>query len=186
MPADSLIRDHQTWLGYLQPDGLVVSPAALVDSQVILDRNTLPLQERFLPFVEEVEIDEEKEALAIKDFVAFVREFLEWPDEFVFGVNGDRPIPESLIVSLSNFNLTLSPTLAFRDPKPKDPENPWLLLVENLPLGTDLDAHQAEDERGWKASNSRRFERLLRETKVPIGLLSNGTHIRLTYAPHGE
>jgi methylase of polypeptide subunit release factors len=186
MPADSLIRDHQIWLGYLQPDGLVVSPAALVDSQAILERNTLPLQERFLQFVEEIEIDDETEALAIKDFVAFVRDFLEWPDEFVFGANGDRPIPESLIVSLPGFGLTLSPTLAFKDRQPKDPENPWLLLVENLPLGTDLDAYQAEDERGWKASHSRRFERLLRETKVPIGLLSNGTHIRLTYAPHGE
>src|SRR6185295_1257198 len=94
--------------------------------------------------------------------------------------------PDSLTISLSEFGLTLSPTLAFKDPKPKDAENPWLLLVENLPLGTDLDAHKAEDERGWKASHSRRFERLLRETQVPIGLLSNGTHIRLTYAPHGE
>ena len=185
MPADSLIRDHQAWLGYLQPDGLVVSPAALVDSQALLDHNTLPLQERFLPFVEEVEIGD-KEEFAIKDFVAFARDFLEWPEEFVFGINGDTPIPQSLIVPLSEFGLTLSPTLAFKDPKPKDPENPWLLLVENLTLGTDLDAHQAEDERGWKASHSRRFERLLRETKVPIGLLSNGTHIRLTYAPHGE
>jgi len=186
MPADSLIRDHQTWLGYLQPDGLVVSPAALVDSQAILDRNTLPLQERFLPFVEEVEIDDEKGALAIKDFVTFGRDFLEWPDEFVFGINEDRPIPESLMVSLPEFGLTLSPTLALKNPKSKDAENPWLLLVENLQMGTDLDAHQVDDERGWKASHSRRFERLLRETKVPIGLLSNGTHIRLTYAPHGE
>src|SRR6267143_7113273 len=125
MPADSLVRDHQTWLGYLQPDGLVVSPAALVDSQAILDRNTLPLQERFLTFVEEVEIEDEKEAVAIRDFIPFVRDFLEWPEEFVFGINGDRPIPESLIVSLPEFGLTLSPTLAFRDQKPKDPEKPW-------------------------------------------------------------
>ncbi len=183
---DSLIRDHQAWLGYLQPDGLVVSPAALVDSQVLLAHNTLPLQERFLPFVEEIQINGDKETLAIKDFVPFVRDFLEWPDDCVFGTNGDRPIPESLTTPLPEFGLTLSPTLAFKDPKPKDPEKPWLLLVENLPLGTDLDAHRTEDESGWKASHSRKFERLLRETKVPIGLLSNGTHIRLIYAPHGE
>src|SRR5262249_38272387 len=31
-----------------------------------------------------------------------------------------------------------------------------------------------------------RFERLLRETRVPIGLLHNGTSLRLVYAPHGE
>jgi hypothetical protein len=186
MPADSLIRDHQAWLGYLQPDGLVVSPAALVDSQVPLAHNTLPLQARFRPFVEEIQVDGEKEAYAIKDLVPFLRDFLEWPDDCVFGINGERPIPESLIVSLPEFGLTLSPTLAFKDPKPKDPEAPWLLLVQSVLLGTDLDAHRSEDESGWKASHSRRFERLLRETKVPIGLLSNGTHIRLIYAPHGE
>jgi hypothetical protein len=185
MPADSLIRDHQAWLGYLQPNGLVVSPAALVDSQVLLPHNTLPLQEKFLPFVEETEINSEKEALAIKDLIPFLRDFLEWPDECVFGVNGIRPIPESLTVPLPEFGVTLFPTLAFKDPKPKDPENPWLLLVESLPLGTDLDT-RTEDESGLKASHSRRFERLLRKTKVPIGLLSNGTHIRLMYAPHGE
>jgi hypothetical protein len=104
----------------------------------------------------------------------------------VFGTNGDRPIPESLTTPLPEFGLTLSPTLAFKDPKPKDPEKPWLLLVENLPLGTDLDAHRTEDESGWKASHSSKFERLLRGTKVPIGLLSNGTQLRLIYAPHGE
>jgi hypothetical protein len=52
MPIDPAIRDHQAWLGYLQPEGLVVSPAALVDSQVVLDRSTAPLQQRFQEFVE--------------------------------------------------------------------------------------------------------------------------------------
>src|SRR6266567_1980651 len=185
MSVDSTIKDHQAWLGYLQPDGLVVSPAALVDSQVLLDRNTLPLQERFLPFVQEVQIDGEKDILAVTDLIAFVRDFLEWPDDCIFGSNGDRPLPDSLTLPLPEFNLTLTPQLAFKDPKPKDPENPWLLLVHSLDPGTDLDAQQT-DESGWKASHTRRFERLLRETKVPIGLLSNGTQIRLVYAPHGE
>jgi hypothetical protein len=186
MSPDPSIRDHQTWLNYLQPDGLVVSPAALVDAQVLLPHNALLLQERFLPFVEEFTLEGDREGFTIKDFVAFCRDFLEWPDDCLFGGIHERSIPESLIVSLPELGLTLSPSLAFRDPNPKDAEKPWLLLVQNLPLGTDLDAHQAEDERGWKASHSRRFERLLRETKVPIGLLSNGTHIRLTYAPRGE
>ncbi len=38
----------------------------------------------------------------------------------------------------------------------------------------------------WQASPQARFERLLRGTQVPIGLLSNGIHLRLVYAPHGE
>lgn len=186
MAADPPIKDHQAWLGYLQPDGLVISPAALVDAQVLLDHNTLPLQERFKPFVQQVEVDSSREFAAITDLVRFVREFLDWPDDCIVGASGISAIPESLTLSLPEFGLTLSPSLAFKDPKPKDPENPWLLLVQTLPLATDFDAHQRDDESGWKASHSRRFERLLRETKVPIGLLSNGTHLRLIYAPHGE
>jgi hypothetical protein len=186
MAADLLIKDHQAWLGYLQPDGLVVSPAALVDAQVLLPQNTLPLQDRFLPFVQQVEVDGRSEISVITDFLRLGREFFDWPDDCVGGANENNPIPESLTLPLPEFGLTLSPSLAFKDPKPKDPENPWLLLVQTLPLATDLDAHQTEDESGWNVSHSRRFERLLRETKVPIGLLINGTHLRLIYAPHGE
>ena len=47
----------QPWMPLFQPDGLVVSPAALVDLQVILPRDTLPLQERFLEFVGEGDDD---------------------------------------------------------------------------------------------------------------------------------
>jgi hypothetical protein len=49
-----------------------------------------------------------------------------------------------------------------------------------------LDEPVAGDDRRWQASPESRFERLLRETGVPIGLLSNGTRLRLVYAPRGE
>lgn len=186
MPVDSAIRDHKAWLGYIQPDGLVVSPAALVDAQVLLDRNSLPLQERFLPYVKEIERDGDDPLTVIDDFATFAREFLEWPDEYLFGLSDGRPLPEALTVALPEFGETLTPSFAFKDPRPKDPDNPWLLLVQTLPLGTDLDANQGGDERGWNVSPSRRFERLLRETRVPIGLLSNGARVRLFYAPRGE
>jgi len=81
------------------------------------------------------------------------------------------------------------PSFAFADPRRLDSPNrqaDWLLLAKTLPLATDLDARTAADERGWSASPTQRLERLLRETRVPIGLLSNGVQIRLIYAPHGE
>src|SRR2546421_3890828 len=98
MPVDSTIRDHKAWLGYIQPEGLVVSPAALVDAQVLLDRNTLPLQERFLSYVQEVERDGDDPLNVITDFATFAREFLEWPDEYIYGLSEDRPLPDSLSV----------------------------------------------------------------------------------------
>jgi hypothetical protein len=186
MSVDYSIRDHKAWLGYIQPDGLVVSPAALVDAQVLLDRNTLPLQERFLPFVSEIELDGKDPVMAIADFPKFVREFLEWPDDCIYGLDSSRPLPESLFVSLSNFGETLAPSFAFKDPRPKDAAKPWLLLVQTLPLGDDLDARQSHNNSDWNVSPSQRFERLLRQTNVPIGLLCNGECVRLIYAPHGE
>jgi hypothetical protein len=186
MSNDAPIRDHKAWLGYVQQDGLVVSPTALVDAQVVLDRNTLPMQERFLPFVKEVTTDDDNSLLTIKDFPAFVRGFLGWPDDCLHGLDAARPLPDSLTVALPDYGETLAPTFAFKDPRPKDANQPWLLLVQTLPLATDLDARVAADERGWSASPTQRMERLLRETKVPIGVLNNGTQIRLLYAPHGE
>jgi len=186
MPTDAPIRDHKAWLGYVQQDGLVVSPAALVDAQVVLDRNTLPMQERFLPFVKEVTAGDDDSLLAVTDFPAFARGFLAWPDDCMHGLDAARPLPDSLTVALPDYGETLAPTFAFKDPRPKEPAQPWLLLVQTVPLATDLDARVAADERGWSASPTQRMERLLRETKVPIGVLNNGTQIRLLYAPHGE
>lgn len=184
MADDYALRDHQAWLGYLQPDGLVVSPAALVDSQVILPRDVREEQARFLEFVAELPHDDEPVA-ALADVPAFLRGFLNWPDDLLFGT-ADRPLPDNLFIPLSEFGETLAPTAALRDAKPQEADQPWLLLVQALPLGTGLDKVVAPEANGWAASPTRRFERLLRETRVPIGLLANGTHLRLVYAPRGE
>jgi hypothetical protein len=188
MPTDTTIRDHKAWLGYVQQEGLVVSPAALADAQVLLDRNTIPLQEGFLPFVTEVARDGGDPVPVIADFPAFARGFLQWPDDSLYGLDPARPLPESISVTLQDGE-TLAPSLAFAEPKRQDSANPqadWLLLAKALPLATDLDARTAADERGWSASPTQRLERLLRETRVPIGVLTNGAQIRLIYAPHGE
>lgn len=61
------------------------------------------------------------------------------------------------------------------------------MLVEELPWGTDFDKPgTASEERRWHASPQSRFERLLRETGVAIGLLISPERIRLVYAPKGE
>lgn len=185
MAVDPAIRDHQTWIGYLQPDGLVVSPAALVDAQVLVNKNAAPLQQRWSEFVTEVKQDENSIPV-IRSTTAVLREFLEWPDDCIFGTHEERPIPEALKVPLKEFGETLEPTLAFESPKPEDPDQPWLILVQDLPRGTNLDTPRDSALAGWTATPTRRFERLLREAGVPIGLLTNRTHFRLVYAPRGE
>lgn len=186
------IRDHQAWLGYLQPDGLVVSPAALVDAQVVLDTRVIDTQAKFLPFVDTVaEKDADREATVIKDLPAFLRGFLDWPDDCLFGIDASRPLPENLTVPLAELGETLEPSYALKDTRPKEPKpgdqaQPWLLLIKVLKTGADLDTITTGDAASWSASATRRFERLLRETRVHIGLLFNGTHLRFVYAPRGE
>ena len=60
--------------------------------------------------------------------------------------------------------------------------------MEELPWGTDFDkpARTPSEEHRWHASPQARFERLLRETGVAIGLLVSPERIRLVYAPKGE
>ncbi len=183
MAIDPAIKDHQTWIHYLQPEGLVVSPAALVDSQVMLGVNSAPLQQRFLEFLEEVEHHDD-EIGVIRDLNEFLKDFLEWPEANLVGKGTDKPIPEELKTPLREFGETLEPDLAFTNPNQED--QPWLLLVRELPFETDLDRAIESVEAGWAASPTQRFERLLRETGVPIGLITNRRLLRLIYVPRGE
>jgi hypothetical protein len=48
------------------------------------------------------------------------------------------------------------------------------MLIQELPSGCEIDEpHEADSSRHWNAAPQAKFERLLRETGVPIGLLSN-------------
>lgn len=185
MAFDISIKNHQAWLGYLQPDGLVVSPTALVDAQVFLDQNILPIQQKFLPLVVEKKINDAEE-LALDDTIPFIQKFLEWPEKQLYGIDYSRPIPEELKIPLSEFGDSLKPSYALEKYKPKVDESRWLLLGQFLQPGEDLDKNPRASDNQWSASSTKRFERLLRETKVPIGIISNQTHIRLVYAPRGE
>ena len=93
----------------------------------------------------------------------------------------------SLEVVLPQYQETLRPTYAVPTFRPNEGENPWQMLVQWLPAGTELDQQSESDSaRHWQAAPQLKFERLLRETGVSIGILSNEQQIRLVYAPRGE
>jgi hypothetical protein len=187
---DPALADHLAWLGYVQSDGLVVSAPALVDAQAIIDRAQLgDLQRRLAEHVSDLPIAESDTAETqpgIKNLQSLVTGFLGWQRELVVGADPSRPLPESLCISLPEFQETLRPSFAVKNPHAKEGASPWLLLVQSHPATVDLDKPIASSDRNWHASPSRKFERLLRETGVPIGLLSNGTQFRLIYAPPKE
>jgi len=181
MPKDPQLLAHQQWLGYLQPVGLVVSPPALVQAQAFVNSNVATEQSRFLEHVKEVKAGEDEPVAAITDLKALLT------DPALFGWKGtdlitaDDSKARDLEVVLVDYHETLRPNFAVPNPE----GDGWLLLVQELPLASDMDAI-AVDTKQWQASPQDRFARLLRGTKVPIGLLSNGTALRLVFVPGGH
>jgi hypothetical protein len=164
------------WLGYLQPEGLVVSPAALVDSQVFLSRTSTSLQQEFLQWIDLPQDGEPH----ISDFETFAEAFLGWTNEVLV------PAEDELTFYDPNWGEELRPTHAFKDPSPKDPEKPYVLLIQQAPPQTNLDKATTGDEASWTATPTQRFIRLLTGLEIPLGLMVTGTDLRLVYAPKGE
>ena len=190
MTQDPEIYAHKQWLGYVQPVGLVVSPIALAAAQAYPEKNIIPEDARFLDCVEPVAIDGETDPRpAIREFPRFATAVLGWRPTDLAGTPEGGPLPESLEVTLTEYNETLRPSYAVPDgASSSNGERKWLLLIHRVKTGIDLDdtPESGDKAQRWDASPQARFERLLRGTQVPIGILSNGTQLRLVYAPQGE
>jgi hypothetical protein len=184
MAKDPAILGHQEWLGYVQPVGLVVSIPAMLDANVRINQNIAPDHRRFL---EALPTDKDGAPIPeVADFPQFAQAVLGWSKGDLWGSQGAPPLPENLEVSLPDYNETLRPAYALREFEPASGAREWILLVKVLPMGTDFDAVEDVDARHWQASPQAKFERLLRQTQIPIGLLFNGRQIRLVYSPEKE
>lgn len=180
-------RFHETWLGLVQPSaGLVVSLPVLVDKQCA-ERLGPEVQHRLAALC--TQGDDRR----IVDLDAFLRDFLDFsPDDFDAG---DALAPE-LSLYVPEGRQTLRPTLALRhyeEPPPSDdPEltpaaragRRYVALLWDIDV-PDLD--KPEIVTGpWHYPPIAKFERLLCQCRVPIGILTNRRELRLIYAPHGE
>lgn len=184
MAKDRAFYAHQEWLGYVQPVGLVVSIPAMLDANARINQNVAPDHRRFL---EALPSDSVGDPIPeISDLPDFLEDVLGWSRSDLAGGPGAIDLPASLEVSLPDYNETLQPTYALRDFDPAENARDWILLVKVLPKGTDFDSIGEVDSRQWQASPQAKFERLLRQTRVPIGLLIDGQQIRLVYAPEKE
>ncbi len=179
---------HVEWIGYVQPVGLVVSPPAMIRAQAYPNRHIGPDHQRFLACLPRNEHDEITPTIV--DFPEFAQQVLDWSEDdlIVFPTHEPNEEFEDLEVYLAEYEETLRPTWVVPAFKPQPDESPWVMLVQEIRHGDPLDAVNELDlkSRKWQASPHAKFERLLRETNVPIGLLSNGRSLRLVYAPRGE
>ncbi|MBW4599044.1 MAG: N-6 DNA methylase [Calothrix sp. FI2-JRJ7] len=168
------IQAHKEWLGFIQPVGLVVSPPALVAAQASVNRNVVELQQKLLACVNR------EDGASISDFPAFTVDVLGW--EITDLTDNSEKLAE-LAVSLPEYGEILQPTYAV-----SNDNNGWLMLVQEINTGTNFDQLNNDNNKttAWHASPQEKFERLLREKEIPIGIIFNGIEIRLVYAPRGE
>ena len=205
---DPHVAAHLEWIGFVRPTGLVVSAPALVRAGVILNRRDAEGQRLLHAWAEGAdERDPADRAPGLADFRAFAGSVLGWS----FSPKGyagtpDAPVQADLEVRLPESGGVFQPDFAVRteplqvppSPSPSeatrpavpasadernDEPSPWQLLVSVIDPGEDFD-HSTTG--GLELSAHGRMERLLRHTRVPAGLIFNGTALRLVSAPAGE
>lgn len=177
MAQGDLNRDpNLEWLGYVQPVGLVLSPA-------VLDRYGLLPEEQTRVDGDVVAecIAPEGEARALADPLSFFSRILGWREHQVAGLPNGKPLPDGLSVAIDEADTVLEPHWAVIDPEGR----PTLLVRIEEP-GVAPDQRGALS--GWEATPHQRFERLLRENEVGVraGILLTDDQLRLVYAPKGE
>ena len=175
----SLIFAHQEWIGFVQPVGLVVAPTVMVDAQVVLDHNISGRQRDFRDLLQEAESGVTAR-WSVRDIRQLFVNWLGWEEGDLVDVDNHR---EELEISLPELQVVLSATWAV--PELDEPDVKWMMLIRVEEPGTDLD-NSPELKGTWNATRHERFERLLRETGIPMGILCNDERIRLIYAPKGE
>ena len=180
-------RFHAEWLGLVQPvEGLVVSVPVLADAQC----------SRRQPLARQQLLADLSPDHAVADLPAFLAAVLDWtPDLY----DADAALPVDLALYVPEGHQTLRPTLALRhlaadaaatpaadDSTPASRSGArYVALLWDLPPGLPLD--RPETTTGpWEYPPAAKFDRLLRACRVPIGVLTNRTLVRLVYAPHGE
>ena len=181
------VRAHLEWLGFIQPTGLVVSAHALEQAGATLNRRDIEGQKRLEECITELAFEPNGEPEPIlPNFETFAGTVLGWnfsPKGYA-GTDA-APIPEELEVVLADYGETLRPDFAVRERDAEEGQSRWQLLVQVVEPGTELE-RVARKRGGLEASPHGRLERLLRATRVPAGILFNGSVIRLVSAPRGE
>lgn len=175
------LHTHQEWLGLVQPVGLVVAPVVLTRLGLFPERGPRALadgQRRLLDLLEELEDPDGDIVSAVGHFETLASELLSWDaGDLIAYERFSTPIE----VALAEYGELLRPSHGLPAP---GQDGKLQALVQELPTGTGFD--EPLKGAGWEATPQQRFERLLKESEHPIGLLFNGVALRLVYAPRGE
>lgn len=164
------------WLDHVQREGLVFARPILEELGISPVQQNRADSEEIAAF-----LASGRDEPAVANHLGFLQSVLGWPIARIAGALGGPHLPELATLALPELDTVLSANMALIDPRSDDRV---LLLVRTEAPGTDPDARGVLD--GWEASPQQRFERLLRESGVEVGVLFCDTQLRLVYAPRGE
>lgn len=168
---------HDEWLGMVRPiDGLVVAKQALLDAQVARPEASRELRETLEGLLTPLTSEPGLGRLAVTDMTRL------FADVLGLGIERWRcgEALSGLSFTIPDTGQILQPTRALV----RSAESAPIALTWELPSGLPLDERETVTG-AWDYPPAAKLDRLLRHTGVPIGLLTNGTHLRLMYSPHG-
>lgn len=189
--SDQVRIFHEQWLGMVQPsEGLVVSVPVLLEAQC-MEKQGREVQEKLLACTA---LDNSGKRYVpslpqlLSDVLGLEAELFHQGDD----------LPRDLRLYVMEGRQELRPSMALKRraslpakagesllPPAAEAGQAYVALIWDVPYEIDLD--KPETVTGpWEYPAQAKFDRLLRECRVPVGILTNGREVRLTYAPHGE
>ena len=189
---ESGIHVHEEWKGMTQPVGLVVEPIILDRLGIFPEKDLKVLSDlqRRLESLLEDQIKEDNFYSVVNNFKEFTKEVLDWeendllkPEDFYL-----KNKIEEIAVVLEDYGEILKPDWIVPEFNKEGTRNYVQILVKEIEIGSSFDEviKNKDNKKHWEASPQQRFERLLKETENPVGILWNGVSLRLVYAPRGE
>jgi hypothetical protein len=175
------------WLNYLQPEGLVVGANVLREKGLSPIRQTpLDTEEAAAALGLDPEAPREDDRhFALREPWLFLQKVLGWQTQFVAGSPGGPTLPPGGAVTVPEHQTLLAPDMALLWRGDAEDDLPAQALVIVQPE-LDPDRRDQFGAGEWEASPHQRLERLLRETRIGVGVLIARNTLRLIYAPRGE
>ena len=186
------VHIHEEWKGMTQPVGLVIEPIVLDRLGIFPEEEVRVVSDfqRRLEGLFETHFIDNKNLKVVTSFKDFCEEVLDWQGGDLVKPNDFYPDKEleEICVFLEDYQETLKPDWIIPEITPENKKKNIQILVKDLEIGTPFDQviSSSENKKLWQATHQQRFERLLKETENPIGILWNGVALRLVYSPRGE
>lgn len=186
------IHIHEEWKGMVQPVGLVVEPTVLDRLGIFPEKNIRVLSDLQIR-LESLFNDQLRNGeicSSVNNLKEFFKEVLGWQDGDLLKLTDfySNKKEEEIGISLDDYEEILKPDWIVPDINIKDKKKNIQILIKELEIGTPFDQviKDSDNKKKWEATPQQKFERLLKESENPVGILWNGVCLRLIYAPRGE